>query len=511
MEVLKKYKNQLWFHVLLNVVFLLFITYSTFFHVPLSGIEDRLNYLFLLLLVQFCIFGFLYFLSLNKYIFAVLFPIVFLLCGISAFWVYSQDIIINEGVVKATLETKPDVVSDLVSLPLILFLLVLIGTTFYLVKRLFKTKNNSLKSPLTFLALASLGVFAFVVKKRPSTFSSRLPFNIYYSTKEYFRTPEITFKKIVFPVKSNADSLQVILVLGESVRADHIVMNGYKRNTMPNISKRNDVVSFKNIYTNKTYTAISVPQILSDQTLNDEKNTSFYSLTDLLNAAQVKTAWIGNQTPEKSYQPFISSSTVRQLIDPYHSEFSFHKQFDIELLRNFENQFNGKSNEFLIYHMMGSHWFYENRYPENFRKFTPVIHSKYVKANSPEEMINSYDNTILYLDDFLDSLIKKVESKNSNTVIIYLSDHGEALGENGDWLHAQDSNGIKNPAMMIWFSKKYREQNPTQLGYLNSIKNQKITTDFLFHSVLSLFKIEGFKVNKSDVIFKNQMVLPKDN
>lgn len=502
MEVLKKYRNQIWFHVLLNAVFLVFITYSTFFYVPLSGIKDRMNYLALLLLLQFCIFGFLYFLSLNKYVFSVFFPLIFLLCGLSAFWVYSQDIIINDGVVKATLETKPDIVADLVSIPLILFLLALVVVTFSLVKKLFKTNNNSLKSPLTLVALASLGVFFFVNLKRPSTFSARLPFNIYYSTKQYLKTPEITFKTINFPIKSNTEKLQVILVLGESVRADHVPMNSYSRNTMPNLSKRSDIISFSNLYTNKTFTGISVPQILSDQSIDDKKGTAFYSVTDLLNKAQIQTSWIGNQTPEKSYQPFISSSKVKKLIDPYHSEFSFHKEFDSKLLQDFNQDFLPYQNQFLVYHMMGSHWFYENRYPKNFTKFQPVIHSKYVKANSPEEMINSYDNTIVYLDDFLNRLIENVERKNTNTVIIYLSDHGETLGEDGEWLHAQKSKPVENPAMLVWLSKKYQEQNPTQFELLKLKEDKKITMDFFFHSILSLFKIEGLKYRNSENIFE---------
>lgn len=502
MEVLKKYKNQLLFHVFLNIIFLVFITFSTFYHVPLSGLQDRLNYLGLLFIIQFTVFGFLYFLSLHRLVFYIIFPILFMVCGISAFFIYTQDIVINEGVVRATLETKPDVVSDLISLPFIVFLVVLIAVIFYIFKKYKSLQYNILKSPITILAALSLLAFFVVNYKRPSTFSNRLPYNVYYGLKEYYKKPDLEFLKIKNPVISKSDTLQIVFVIGESLRADHLPMNGYHRNTMPYLSKRKNIFSLKNVYTNKTYTAISIPQILTNQSVNDSVNFRFYSLVDVLNSAKINTYWIGNQTPEISYLPFIKSSKYRKLIDPYHSEFSFHKELDGSMLKPFNNYFSKQEKQFLMLQMMGSHWYYENRYGENFRKFKPVIHSKYVKANSDEEMINSYDNTILYLDYFLENIIKNIEKQNTNTLLIYLSDHGEALGEDGNWLHAQESEGIKNPAAIIWFSDKFYEKNKEKASQLTSIKNKKITTDFLYHTVLELFGIEGIEIDPKENIFE---------
>lgn len=153
---------------------------------------------------------------------------------------------------------------------------------------------------------------------------------------------------------------------------------------------------------------------------------------------------------------------------------------------------------------MGSHWYYENRYKENFRKFKPVIHSKFVKANSKEEMINSYDNTILYTDYFLKNIIDNIKKQNTNTILIYLSDHGEALGENGNWLHAQESEGIKNPAAIIWFSDKFYENNKDKAAQLISIKNKKITSDFLYYTILELFEIKGIKIQQKENLFSRK-------
>lgn len=500
MEVLRKYKEQIWFHLIMNFVFILFISFSTFFHIPLPGIRDKLAYAALLILLQFTVFGFLYFLSLNKYIFAVIFPPLFVLCGISAYFVFTQDIIINDGVIHATLETKPDVVADLLSFPLLITIVFFCLLSYYLVRKRSRIPHNSLRSPLMFLAFFGVAAFFTVTFLRPSTFKARLPYSIFYGTKAYFEKPEIKFKEVDISLSSHQNDLQIILVLGESVRADHLGINGYRRNTTPYLSKRKNIVSFPHVFTNKTYTAVSLVQILSDQSVNDSSDKSeFYSLIDVLNKANIETRWIGNQTPEKSYLPFISGSQVRSMVDPYHSEFSFHKEYDEVLIKNFSKYLKSNRKSFTVLHMMGSHWFYENRYPDSFRQFNPVSKSKNVASNTPQEMINSYDNTILYLDYFLDQVISEVEKSKKKAVVFYLSDHGEALGENGSWLHAQDNASIRNPAMMLWMSDAFLSSQRKPLK-LNGRDNRKITTDFLYPTVLDLFQVKGISVDSSNVL-----------
>lgn len=504
MEAIKKYKTQLIFHTQLNIIFLIFITYSTFYHIPLSGIEDRINYWGLLLIIQFTVFGFMYFLCLSKFLFYTFFPILFLTCGISSFFIYTQDIIINEGVVRATLETRPDIVSDFISFPFIIYLTLLITIIFYILGKYRQLNNKSLKSPITSFAILSILAFIVVYHKKPSTLSNRLPYNVFYSLKEYYNKPKMEFLKIKNSVISKSETLQVVFVIGESLRADHLPMNGYHRNTMPLLSQYKNIFSLKNVYTSKTYTAVSIPQILTNQSVHDTLNFKFYSLIDVLNTAKINTFWIGNQTPEVSYLPFIKSSKYRILTDPYHSEFSFHKKLDGSMIKPFAKYFSKKEKQFIILQMMGSHWYYENRYKENFRKFKPVIHSKFVKANSKEEMINSYDNTILYTDYFLKNIIDNIKKQNTNTILIYLSDHGEALGENGNWLHAQESEGIKNPAAIIWFSDKFYENNKDKAAQLISIKNKKITSDFLYYTILELFEIKGIKIQQKENLFSRK-------
>ena len=153
--------------------------------------------------------------------------------------------------------------------------------------------------------------------------------------------------------------------------------------------------------------------------------------------------------------------------------------------------------------MIGSHWYYNNKYTKEFEKFTPVTNSKYVGALSEEQLINSYDNTILYLDYFLNSLIEKLKKSSKETLLIYLSDHGEILGENGQWFHAQNNTASENPAMLVWYSESFKINNPEIVKNLLNNRYQKFSTDFLFHSILDISKIKGFEINKRQSIFNN--------
>ncbi len=502
MEVIKKYKHQLYFHLLLNLAFGIWITFASFVHIPLHDFKDHLFYFAHFLMLQFSIFGFLYFLSINRLLFVIVFPIAFLLFSCAAYWVYFQDITISQSIIQAAVETKPDVVFDLISIPFALYLIVTILIVIVILRYYRRVDVNPVKSPLILLALFGMLLYPIIEHYKGGAFNRRLPFNIIASTEDYFKQNKLLLLSITEPLKTANDSLSIVFILGESVRADHMQLNGYSRMTNPLLAQKTNLISFPNVYTPNTYTAKSVPQILTDASLSDDYSAAKYSLIDVLNHAHIETNWIGNQTPEKSYEIFIEQSKFHTIIDPLHSELNFKKDYDAKLLPIFKSVFNTNKNQFTTLHMMGSHWWYETRYPASFRAFKPVIKSKHIPSNTDQEMFNSYDNTIVYLDYFINETIKQVQQKNANTLVIYLSDHGELLGEHNLWLHAQTAEASKNPALLIWYSDKFKLKNPEVIKGFERNKTSKIDMDFFFQTILDLYQVEGIPYKKDKILYR---------
>ncbi len=504
MEKLKLYKKQIKFHLILNLVFGIFITFSTYYNLPLKYFSDYLIYFIHFLMLQFTVFGFLYILSINKYIFYATFPPLFIFYSLFSYWVYTQDITVSGSIIQAAIETKMNIAIDLISLPLLLYFFLIIGVLIFIIKLYNKLHINQLKSPLILFSIIGILTFFIVENYKFGVFKRRLPYSLTFAIINYSNKPELKISSISNKIKHRQTSINIIFVLGESVRADHLRLNNYSRNTTPLLNEIKNVISLPNVYTPFTYTAISVPQILTNTSITQIKTSPIYSLYSILNNSNFKTYWIGNQTPEKSYYSFINENNYVELIDKFHSVLSFHKKLDNELIPPFKKIFNKTTNQFITLHMIGSHWWYENRYSKNFRKYKPVINSKYIPSLTKNEIINSYDNTILYLDNFLHSIISILKKEHTETILIYLSDHGEILGENGKWLHAQNDGSSTNPAMIVWYSDEFKKAHPDKVRNLKNNADKKITTDFFFNSILDLIEVENFNYVKSKSIFYNK-------
>lgn len=498
----KYWKNELKFHLKLQILIALFITLASYIHIPYGNSKAFAIYTVHFLLLHFSVFGFVYLLSIFRKVFLICFPVLFFILACFSFWAYTQDITISHGLIQAVFETKADIAVDIISLEFILFLSISGICLYFLLKQYNSIKNRRVNWFFILLALLGIGTFFIVENYKFGAFKRRLPYNVYFSIVDYFEKPKFQLKPVATDPITEQQDLDIVFILGESVRADHLPFNGYHRNTMPFLSKKENLISFKNIYTPLTYTGISVPQILTDKSILSKENSEpFTSLYSVLNKANFNTIWIGNQTLEKSYEDIVFTNDTIVLIDKFHSVLSFKKQKDLELLSHFYINNNTNKNRITTLHMIGSHWYYNSRVTDEFLIYKPITESKYLGSSSKEALINSYDNTIVYLDYFLNELIKKLKKSNKKTILIYLSDHGEVLGENGKWLHAQGNDASKNPAMFIWYSDQFKKEFPEKVSSLLEKKNDTIATDFLYHSILDLSEIRNFEYDKKESIF----------
>ena len=489
----KKHFNTIFFHVITNTIFVFVITLSSYFNIPLKG-KSIILYLGHLLLLQISVAGFIYLLSLNKTLFKYIFSILFLFLGVVSYWVYSFDISISSVIIEASLQTEGVLILDLLSVHFIIYILVLTGCL-KLILLLYKKIDTNYNSFSFLVALGLISLFFVVENRKPNTFKVKLPYQLFFSFYEYFTQKDLLLEDIsTLNFKSNLkENIQLTFVLGETVRADHLGINGYHRNTTPNLSKiKNNFFSYSNLYTNKTLTSQSIPQIFTNKSIYDSLNIGYRSIFSVLNKAKISTSWIGNQHLESNYRSIANSNKSVTNIDIWKSSFSYNKAKDEELIPYLKEELNNNKdlNTMTTLHMVGSHWWYEKRYPDLFRKYTPVIDSKYLPSLSKESIINSYDNTILYLDYILNEVIKMHLEHPKPSIVVYVSDHGESLGEDGKWLHGHESKYVANPGFIIWYSDSFKSKFPEKVAYIEALKRSNLTTDIIYYLIINLFGIE---------------------
>jgi len=502
MVSLKKVKQELIAFGLINLIIAVNITLASFVHIPFGDFKGFSLYFLYFSALQLTVFGFTYILALNKYLFYTIFPVIFISSSTIAFWVYTQDMSINYGLIESVLESKTDIAFDLISPQFVLYFIWIIFATFLCIRFYKNSSPLKLKSPLFLLAILCVCGFFTGQHLKRDVFTSKLPYNIISAIKKYSEKPTRIYNQTFEDeLSKTVDSIDIVFVLGESVRADHLGINGYDRETTPLLNLQQNLISYSNIYTPLTYTAISVPQILSNQSIHDTLIKEYTILYSILNELKISTTWIGNQSIEKSYESIIKENKNVYLIDAFHSVLSFKKQKDEELIKVFDIIDRDSAFTFTTIHMIGSHWFYDSRYTAKHKKFTPTAKSKFLKSSTKDELINSYDNTLIYLDWFLNSIIEKLKPSKTPTLLIYISDHGEILGENNQWLHAQNNKASTNPAMLIWYSDSFKREFPVKTEALLENKNKTNSTDLIFNSILHLLQVEGFPYKASNSIF----------
>ena len=293
MEKRKLWKQEIKFHLGLQILFAFFITFASYIHLPFGSLRGNLIYFAHFLLLHFSLFGFIYIFSLLWNVFKIVLPILFIIVASFAYWVYTQDLTIGVGMIQAILETNMDIAMDLFSIQFIVVVLLSAICILYFFKYTSIFRKSSFKSPLFILAIFGVFTFFIVENYKFDAFKNRLPYSVFFNTIKYFNKPRIQLIEVERDVFTKEKDLHIILVVGESVRADHLSLNGYHRNTNPLLSKQKNLISFSNVFTPFTFTAQSLPQILTDKSIDDAQETQeATSLFTVLNKAAFDTEWI---------------------------------------------------------------------------------------------------------------------------------------------------------------------------------------------------------------------------
>lgn len=288
------------------------------------------------------------------------------------------------------------------------------------------------------------------------------------------------------------EPLLVVLVIGDSVRSDHLGINGYRRATTPRLAQLgSELLSFNDVAACANWTNSAVPGILA-WTLDRENDPCATkgqraSLVHTFKEAGFRTAWFGNQEPFSFGQGADVAEFATNTRD-YH----FRKDADLlPLFASFVRQAGDR--QLIVLHMAGSHVPYEERYDAASRVFTPTMRDLGIAAPRPADraaVVNSYDNTIIELDSFLMRAIAVLRTETRPALLVFTSDHGENLfdDERGLFMHAQfgpTRHDIHVP-LLFWMNTPYRTAYPRVTKGLLANRVRPIGHADMFPTMLEL-------------------------
>lgn len=304
----------------------------------------------------------------------------------------------------------------------------------------------------------------------------------------------------------------MFLVVGETARSQNYSLNGYGKATNSFTAKEQGVVSFRDVRSCGTATAVSVPCMFSNLTrrgYDDQLASSRDGLLDVLQHAGVSVLWKENDGGCKGVCRNVP--TIEILPKSYPALCQGESCYDEVLLEGLDQQIaEMKGNKLVAFHLMGSHGpTYFRRYPASERAFMPDCPRSDIENCSNEELVNTYDNTIRYTDKVVGLLIDKLKSLESqyDVGLVYLSDHGESLGAMGLYLHGTPYKFAPDDQtrvpLLTWFSPQLQADRQLDMGCLAAeASSQRFSHDNLFHSMLGIMDVQTSVYDNKLDLFK---------
>lgn len=295
------------------------------------------------------------------------------------------------------------------------------------------------------------------------------------------------------PVSTDSKPLLVLLVVGETARAANFSLGGYSRDTNPRLKQRG-VYYFTDVRSCGTATAMSLPCMFSDLPreefrLNQAPHRD--TVLDMLARAGVAVSWVDNQSGCKQVCARIPTEAAKH----YSPESCAAGEcLDDALLRVLEAKLSQvRRDAVLVLHAMGSHGpTYYRRVTPDHEPFKPTCPTERIETCSDAQIVNSYDNSIAYTDYVLAGLIDQLaaQADRVDSVLLYVSDHGESLGENGLYLHGQPyfiapDVQTKVP-MLLWFSRAAPQRLQLDTDCLRGRLHASYSHDDISHTLMGL-------------------------
>ncbi|HBK47550.1 MAG TPA: phosphoethanolamine transferase [Xanthomonadaceae bacterium] len=310
------------------------------------------------------------------------------------------------------------------------------------------------------------------------------------------------------PRASGSRPRLLLIVLGETARAQNWSLDGYARQTTPELAQAG-VVNFPDMHSCGTSTEVSVPCMFSPYGRHDYDEDAIrghQSFLHVLEHAGIGTLWRDNQSGCKGVCDGLPLQQLDDAAKPGVCRDG--RCMDEILLDDLAAQVRARPGDrVVVLHQLGNHGpAYFQRYPAGFRRFAPTCDTAELGACSREQIVNTYDNALLYTDHFLARTIGTLRSlPDYDSAMIYLSDHGESLGEKGLYLHGvpyaiapQEQTHVP---MVMWFSPEFAHARGLDLACLRQRAGGRADQDNLFSSVLGLMQVRTSAYDRSRDLF----------
>ena len=303
-------------------------------------------------------------------------------------------------------------------------------------------------------------------------------------------------KKIDFNATKEENNETYIVIIGESLNKEYMNLYGYLRDTTPLLNKQKDIIKFNNAYSNYFQTIYALSYALTEANQYNKKN--YYdslSIIDILNRANFDTFWITNQSFYGDFSDLVSViASGSKHVYSLNYKLGFQNGADnydiktVKVLKKELNNKNIKNNRVFFIHLMGSHIKYSNRYPKEFNIFKSLKKYQFGKQYK-NEIKNSYDNSILYNDYVVSSIINEAKKIKGVAGVIYFSDHAEDI-ENGLSHGNKFSYATVNIPMIAWFNNKYKKRYPNRYKNIINNKDKLFSNGFIYDTLIGLLNIK---------------------
>jgi lipid A ethanolaminephosphotransferase len=441
----------------------------------------------------------------------------------------SYSIVIDHTMIQNVVETNMSESMDLVGTKLILIFL-LTGILPAILVYKVKVQYRPFKKLLLTRFLTSVGAVLIIAvmlfsfsksyasflrehkRLRHHTNPTYFLFSIFKYADKHIPRGKTTLKLVETDAKippTDMDRELIILVIGEAARADRFSLNGYDRETNP-LLKREDVINFPDMHSCGTTTSVSVPCMFSFMTrknFDDKEARSTENVIDVLAHAGVHILWRDNNSSSKGVASRVQYEDYRHPDANPVCDVECRDEGMLEGLQEYVD--SQKSGDILIVlHQMGNHGpAYFKRYPKSFEVFTPVCETNELAECTEEEIGNSYDNALLYTDYFLSKVIHLLKQNGHfEAAMIYVSDHGESLGEGNLYLHGSPyflaPEAQKHVAALMWFGDGFKIHRDA----IRQIASKPYSHDNIPHTLLGLMEIDSAVYDRNlDILHEGRM------